>query len=220
MKIKSIIGAGAREYFEGGCWFWGQSVRVPLPCLKLLRRFPRMHNSRAALGHIFARAKHASSSSFRADSPLLSLLLLLPLHSSAGHGRFFVANRRSCSYAAEQFSDDEYECDFDNHQVLIIIIILIFLLLLLIFEISHLAIHCLWVSAVIFFFFQILTLFWVAEIYRPRWGLSNGKGQNSDCKLVKGLVTCAYQVFFLSLFWISCIFLLLVYVKLSIVNLS
>lgn len=92
-----------------------------------------MRNSKPALGFLLARAKSfsnsfcyrtlpscsssSSSSSFRANNPLLTLLLLLPPHSSISHGLFLIPNRRFCGYAAEQFSDDEYECDFENHQV-------------------------------------------------------------------------------------------------------
>ncbi|KAF3434352.1 hypothetical protein FNV43_RR25455 [Rhamnella rubrinervis] len=75
-----------------------------------------MHNCKPVLGFLVAGAKHASSSSSRANNPLLSLPLLLPPHSSICPGKFPVANRRFCRYAAEQFSDDEYECDFENHQ--------------------------------------------------------------------------------------------------------
>lgn len=58
---------------------------------------------------------------YRANAPLLdSLLLLLPSSSSllSVKGRFCVPSRRSFSgyYAAEQFSDDEYECDFEGNK--------------------------------------------------------------------------------------------------------
>lgn len=33
-----------------------------------------------------------------------------------------VVRRRLCGYAVEQFSDDEYECDYENHPVIIFFI--------------------------------------------------------------------------------------------------
>ncbi|KAL5568710.1 hypothetical protein UlMin_025285 [Ulmus minor] len=85
-----------------------------------------MHNTKAALGFLIGRAKSFPNhkrllpSSPRANNHLLPLLLLLPPHSSSSstlsHGGFLIAKRDYCGYAAEQFSDDEYECDFENHQ--------------------------------------------------------------------------------------------------------
>ncbi|XP_021897675.1 DExH-box ATP-dependent RNA helicase DExH3-like [Carica papaya] len=58
------------------------------------------------------------------NNALFSLLLLLLPNSSSSssssvlsnNGRFSASKRRGfCGYAAEQFSDDEYECDFENH---------------------------------------------------------------------------------------------------------
>ncbi|XP_031381610.1 DExH-box ATP-dependent RNA helicase DExH3 isoform X1 [Punica granatum] len=47
-----------------------------------------------------------------AGSSLRRFLFLLP----CSDGRFSVAKRCFSSYAVEQFSDDEYECDFDGHK--------------------------------------------------------------------------------------------------------
>ncbi|KAI5578160.1 hypothetical protein POPTR_008G014100v4 [Populus trichocarpa] len=48
------------------------------------------------------------------NHPLFSLLLFL--HNS-NETSFLVTKRRGfCGYAVEQFSDDEYECDFENHK--------------------------------------------------------------------------------------------------------
>lgn len=87
----------------------------------------RMHKSRPLAGFLFRYSKsisgrHASLSSLHSHPhrrrSLLSLLLLLPSSSSAlSNERVFVAKRGLCWYAAEQFSDDEYECDFENHSV-------------------------------------------------------------------------------------------------------
>lgn len=58
------------------------------------------------------------------NNALFSLLLLLLPNSSSSssssvlsnNGRFSASKRRGfCGYAAEQFSDDEYECDFEYH---------------------------------------------------------------------------------------------------------
>lgn len=96
-----------------------------------------MHNSKAAIGFLIQGAKsfssnsnHSllSSSSFyfsSARNNLLTLLLILPQHSSSSsfsssvaHGGFRIPKRGFCGYATEQFSDDEYDCDFENHQVI------------------------------------------------------------------------------------------------------
>lgn len=47
-----------------------------------------------------------------------SLFFLLPNYSPSSYfGRFCIPKcRRFCGYAAEQFSDDEYECDFECHK--------------------------------------------------------------------------------------------------------
>ncbi|XP_059450268.1 DExH-box ATP-dependent RNA helicase DExH3 isoform X2 [Corylus avellana] len=83
-----------------------------------------MHKSRPVAGFLFrySRAisdRHAALSSLRSHHhrrSLLSLLLLLPSSSSAlSNGRVFVAKRGLSGYAYEQFSDDEYECDSENH---------------------------------------------------------------------------------------------------------
>ncbi|PON66853.1 ATP-dependent RNA helicase DHX [Parasponia andersonii] len=68
-----------------------------------------MHNSKAAIGFLVQRAKSFSNSKhFR--------LLSLSSSSAISHGRFRITKRGLCGYAAEQFSDDEYDCDFENHQ--------------------------------------------------------------------------------------------------------
>jgi hypothetical protein len=87
----------------------------------------RMHKSRPVAGFLFRYSKsisgrHAALSCLHSHhhrrSLLSLLLLLLPSSSSAlSNGRVFVAKRGLCGYAAEQFSDDEYECDFENHTV-------------------------------------------------------------------------------------------------------
>jgi ATP-dependent RNA helicase DHX36 len=43
---------------------------------------------------------------------------------------FLVAKRRGfCGYAVEQFSDDEYECDFESHKVCFLLYIILFIIL-------------------------------------------------------------------------------------------
>ncbi|EXB97687.1 putative ATP-dependent RNA helicase DHX36 [Morus notabilis] len=87
-----------------------------------------MRNSKAAnaIGFLIARAKSSTNnpyfslllssySSSRANNNLRSLLLLSSSSSAISHGRFLIANRSFCGYAAEQFSDDEYD-DIENHQ--------------------------------------------------------------------------------------------------------
>ncbi|XVF24596.1 hypothetical protein REPUB_Repub13aG0141200 [Reevesia pubescens] len=56
---------------------------------------------------------------FTTSSFFSSLPFLLPIYysSSSSSARFFLPQRRRfCRYAAEQFSDDEYECDFESHK--------------------------------------------------------------------------------------------------------
>ncbi|XP_007010588.2 PREDICTED: DExH-box ATP-dependent RNA helicase DExH3 [Theobroma cacao] len=54
----------------------------------------------------------------RANTLFDSLLFLLPSSSSSSSNARFChpKRRRFCGYAAEQFSDDEYECDFESHK--------------------------------------------------------------------------------------------------------
>ncbi|PON59154.1 DEA(D/H)-box RNA helicase family protein [Trema orientale] len=68
-----------------------------------------MHNSKAAIGFLVQRAKSFSNNKH-------SRLLSLSSSSAISHGRFRIPKRGFCGYAAEQFSDDEYDCDFENHQ--------------------------------------------------------------------------------------------------------
>lgn len=87
-----------------------------------------MRNSKAAIAFLLARAKSLSSnsqsslllsSSTRSICNLRTLLLLSSSSfssSAISHGGFLTAKRGFCGYAAEQFSDDEYDCDFENHQ--------------------------------------------------------------------------------------------------------
>ncbi|KAM3684989.1 hypothetical protein ACB098_11G087200 [Castanea mollissima] len=90
-----------------------------------------MQNPKAVVGLLFGYAKSISISnnthSQSPHRPLLNLLLLLPFpppssssssphSSSVSNARYFFANRGFCGYAAEQFSDDEYDCDFDNNK--------------------------------------------------------------------------------------------------------
>ncbi|XP_075643537.1 DExH-box ATP-dependent RNA helicase DExH3 [Castanea sativa] len=87
-----------------------------------------MQNPKAVVGLLFGYAKSISISNNTHNQsphrPLLNLLLLLPFppsssspHSSSlSNARYFFANRGFCGYAAEQFSDDEYDCDFDNNK--------------------------------------------------------------------------------------------------------
>lgn len=58
-----------------------------------------------------SNTNHSNSNPHR---PLLNLLLLLPFPSSTS--RYFLAKRGFSGYTAEQFSDDEYDCDFDNNK--------------------------------------------------------------------------------------------------------
>ncbi|XP_062091649.1 DExH-box ATP-dependent RNA helicase DExH3 [Humulus lupulus] len=88
-----------------------------------------MHNSKAAIGFLARRAKSfsykkqsflfSSSSSFCFSRATSNLPTLLPPHSSSSsaisYARFLVPLRGFCGYAAEQFSDDEYDCDFESH---------------------------------------------------------------------------------------------------------
>ncbi|KAF3959968.1 hypothetical protein CMV_015273 [Castanea mollissima] len=81
-----------------------------------------MQNPKAVVGLLFGYAKSISISNNTHNQsphrPLLNLLLLLPSppSSSVSNARYFFANRGFCGYAAEQFSDDEYDCDFDNNK--------------------------------------------------------------------------------------------------------
>lgn len=89
----------------------------------------RMHNSNAAIVYLLSRAKTIRALpsfplySSKPNNPLLSFLLIFspyyspPLCSSISNGRFIFSKRSFCGYAVEQFSDDEYECDFENHPV-------------------------------------------------------------------------------------------------------
>uniref|UniRef100_A0A7N2LFX2 Uncharacterized protein n=1 Tax=Quercus lobata TaxID=97700 RepID=A0A7N2LFX2_QUELO len=87
-----------------------------------------MQNPKAVVGLLFGYAKSISISNNTHNQsphrPLLNLLLLLPFpppsssphSSSVSNARYFFSNRGFCGYAAEQFSDDEYDCDFDNNK--------------------------------------------------------------------------------------------------------
>nr|XP_023898461.1 DExH-box ATP-dependent RNA helicase DExH3 isoform X2 [Quercus suber] len=86
-----------------------------------------MQNPKAVVGLLFGFAKSISISNNAHNQsphrPLLNLLLLLPFppsssphSSSVSNARYFFSNRGFCGYAAEQFSDDEYDCDFDNNK--------------------------------------------------------------------------------------------------------
>ncbi|KAK4593565.1 hypothetical protein RGQ29_017612 [Quercus rubra] len=89
-----------------------------------------MQNPKAVVGLLFGYAKSISISNNAHNQsphrPLLNLLLLLPFppsssssspySSSVSNARYFFSNRGFCGYAAEQFSDDEYDCDFDNNK--------------------------------------------------------------------------------------------------------
>ncbi|KAL0008224.1 hypothetical protein SO802_009726 [Lithocarpus litseifolius] len=81
-----------------------------------------MQSPKAVVGLLFGYAKSISISNNAHNQsphrPLLNLLLLLPFppSSSVSNARCFFANRGFCGYAAEQFSDDEYDCDFDNNK--------------------------------------------------------------------------------------------------------
>lgn len=98
--------------------------------------FPRMHSR---LSFFLARAARKSSSSLSsARSPPLSpnprlrrvfsaynnkcnagdFFWLSHSHLSRNLIGFVTIRREFCGYAAEQFSDDEYECDYENHPVI------------------------------------------------------------------------------------------------------
>ncbi|KAF4401183.1 hypothetical protein G4B88_014024 [Cannabis sativa] len=92
-----------------------------------------MHNSKVAIAFLIRRTKSfsynkqsfllsssSSSSSFCISRATSNLLSLLPPHSSSSssavsYGSFLVPLRSYRGYAAEQFSDDEYDCDFESH---------------------------------------------------------------------------------------------------------
>ncbi|KAB1225479.1 ATP-dependent RNA helicase DHX36 [Morella rubra] len=94
-----------------------------------------MHKSKPVAGFLLGCSKSISTNQSALSTqhggghlrgPLLRLLLLLPSSSSSSssfsspsphstsNARFSVTKRGLCGYAVEQFSDDEYECDFEN----------------------------------------------------------------------------------------------------------
>ncbi|KAG6630812.1 hypothetical protein I3843_13G038200 [Carya illinoinensis] len=83
-----------------------------------------MRKSKPVVGFLFGCSQtisnnqsSLSTSHGRLHRPLLSLLQLLPSSSSSiSNAGLSVAKRGLCVYAAEQFSDDEYECDFENNK--------------------------------------------------------------------------------------------------------
>ncbi len=84
--------------------------------------FVRMQYPKAVATLLFGCAKSISNtnhSNSNPHRPLLNLLLLLPFPSSTS--RYFLAKRGFSGYTAEQFSDDEYDCDFDNNKVLFVL---------------------------------------------------------------------------------------------------
>ena len=112
------------------------TVRQKPPCLKGRSSSVRMQNPKAVVGLLFGYAKSISISNNAHNQsphrPLLNLLLLLPFppsssssspySSSVSNARYFFSNRGFCGYAAEQFSDDEYDCDFDNNKVCFVLL--------------------------------------------------------------------------------------------------
>lgn len=110
------------------------TVRQKPPCLKGRSSSVRMQNPKAVVGLLFGYAKSISISNNTHNQsphrPLLNLLLLLPFplssssphSSSVSNARYFFSNRGFCGYAAEQFSDDEYDCDFDNNKVCFVLL--------------------------------------------------------------------------------------------------
>lgn len=118
-----------------------------------------MHNSKAAIGflilrraksfssntHSFLLSSYSSSSSTFYSSRARTLLLLLSSYSSSsaisrsGFG-FLIPKRAFSGYAAEQFSDDEYDCDFDSHQVFFFF--QFFELIILLFVIDYVLFGC------------------------------------------------------------------------------
>lgn len=112
------------------------TVRQKPPCLKGRSSSVRMQNPKAVVGLLFGYAKSISISNNTHNQsphrPLLNLLLLLPFpppppsssphSSSVSNARYFFASRGFCGYAAEQFSDDEYDCDFDNNKVCFVLL--------------------------------------------------------------------------------------------------
>ena len=116
-------------------WVSYCTVRRKPPCLKGRSSSVRMQNPKAVVGLLFGYAKSISISNNTHNQspyrPLLNLLLLLPFpppssssphSSSVSNARYFFANRGFCGYAAEQFSDDEYDCDFDNNKVCFVLL--------------------------------------------------------------------------------------------------
>ena len=116
-------------------WVSYCTVRRKTPCLKGRSSSVRMQNPKAVVGLLFGYAKSISISNNTHNQspyrPLLNLLLLLPFpppssssphSSSVSNARYFFANRGFCGYAAEQFSDDEYDCDFDNNKVCFVLL--------------------------------------------------------------------------------------------------
>ncbi|KAM1467045.1 hypothetical protein ACFX2I_032190 [Malus domestica] len=84
-----------------------------------------MRNSRAALGLLLKSVSNNNPcccfpSSRKTNGRCRTLLLLLQPHSSSsisdGGARFLISKRAFGGYAAEQFSDDEYTCEFEGQK--------------------------------------------------------------------------------------------------------
>ncbi|XP_034204851.1 DExH-box ATP-dependent RNA helicase DExH3 isoform X3 [Prunus dulcis] len=79
-----------------------------------------MRSSRAAVGLLLKAVSNKNNACypfFRTHTRYLALLLLHSSSSSSiSNGGFLVSKRGFCGYAAEQFSDDEYECDFEGQK--------------------------------------------------------------------------------------------------------
>ncbi|ONI21427.1 hypothetical protein PRUPE_2G065300 [Prunus persica] len=79
-----------------------------------------MRSSRAAVGLLLKAVSNKNNACYPFYRTHTRYLALLLLHSSSSssisNGGFLVSKRGFCGYAAEQFSDDEYECDFEGQK--------------------------------------------------------------------------------------------------------
>ncbi|CAL2239012.1 unnamed protein product [Prunus armeniaca] len=79
-----------------------------------------MRSPRAAVGLLLKAVSNKNNACYPFYRTHTRYLALLLLHSSSSssisNGGFLVSKRGFCGYAAEQFSDDEYECDFEGQK--------------------------------------------------------------------------------------------------------
>lgn len=73
----------------------------------------------ACFGLRYAKSvrSHISHSYSKERSSLRGFVFLLP----CSGGKFSVTKRALSGYAVEQFSDDEYECDFEGNKVWLVL---------------------------------------------------------------------------------------------------